>query len=355
MGPVCQHDPLTNDIAAALGRRPGPANHWSASWIDLELGVAYAAAGQTGQAIPLLKQSLVVAGEFDHPLTAMGLLELGRIALDAGDFPEASKSFEEATYAAAEFNDYTTLEEAFRYGEQAHLMSGQPGVFPPLAAAITWARNKDRELHGSLLLSAAENNALLNQTTAAAAALATQRVRWAPGRWARLARPRRGCTTSPLSWISRWERQRPGIRRSSKRSISSAKPRNGCFKSAWPTISSRGTMGRISMRIGRSTFMRGCLAIRRRPTGRRVRSSRWPCLSTPHSAVYEHWFENTLDSGMELGLEVADRTRRHRFFSTLPLGGRLLSLRWVLESPIAGLDKQSQLERQSLLTKFPEV
>ena len=77
-------------------------------------------------------------------------------------------------------------------------------------------------------------------------------------------------------------------------------------------------------------------------------------LSTPHSPVYEHWFENTLDSGMELGLEVADRTRRHRFFSTLPLGGRLLSLRWVLESPIAGLDKQSQLERQSLLTKFPK-
>ena len=103
MGPVCQHDPLTNDIAAALGRRPGPANHWSESWIDLELGVAYAAAGQTAQAIPLLKQSLVVAGEFDHPLTAMGLLELGQIALDAGNFPEASKSFEEASYSAVEY------------------------------------------------------------------------------------------------------------------------------------------------------------------------------------------------------------------------------------------------------------
>ncbi|HKD35327.1 MAG TPA: hypothetical protein VKB78_00960, partial [Pirellulales bacterium] len=77
-------------------------------------------------------------------------------------------------------------------------------------------------------------------------------------------------------------------------------------------------------------------------------------MSTPHIGVYEHWFENTLDSGMELSLEVADRTRRHRFFTTMPLGGRLLSLRWTLEAPSDALDRQSQLQRQNLLAKYPK-
>ena len=57
---------------------------------------------------------------------------------------------------------------------------------------------------------------------------------------------------------------------------------------------------------------------------------------------------------MELSLDVADRARRHRFYSTLPLGGRLLALRWVLEAPDVALDPQVLLERQNILTQFPQ-
>ena len=55
-------------------------------------------------------------------------------------------------------------------------------------------------------------------------------------------------------------------------------------------------------------------------------------LCVPHGLIYEHWFEAAVDrKDHELAVEVADRARRHRFLSTLPLGGRLESLRWVLE------------------------
>ena len=49
-------------------------------------------------------------------------------------------------------------------------------------------------------------------------------------------------------------------------------------------------------------------------------------LSQPHPLSYEHWFEATLKRGKEpeLALEIADRTRRHRYLSSLPFGGRLL-------------------------------
>ena len=55
-------------------------------------------------------------------------------------------------------------------------------------------------------------------------------------------------------------------------------------------------------------------------------------LVTPHPLPYEHWFEATMArKEYEQALEIADRARRHRFFTSLALGGRLESLRWVLE------------------------
>src|SRR5262249_37663786 len=83
-------------------------------------------------------------------------------------------------------------------------------------------------------------------------------------------------------------------------------------------------------------------------------------LSTPHPQPYEHWFEkivqesSSLDAAAEQSLEVADLARRHRFLSSLPLGGRLISLRWLLEAPDESLGKDAKLQRQELLTKFPK-
>ena len=52
-------------------------------------------------------------------------------------------------------------------------------------------------------------------------------------------------------------------------------------------------------------------------------------------------------------MEVADRARRHRFLCTLPYGGRLESLRWVLEGPKELLPPQALLQRQELLSRYP--
>ena len=79
-------------------------------------------------------------------------------------------------------------------------------------------------------------------------------------------------------------------------------------------------------------------------------------LWVPHGLIYEHWFEAAVDrKDHELAMEVADRARRHRYLSTLPMGGRLESLRWVLEGPKELLPKQAVLQRQDLLTRYPGV
>jgi hypothetical protein len=78
-------------------------------------------------------------------------------------------------------------------------------------------------------------------------------------------------------------------------------------------------------------------------------------LAMPHGEVLEHWFELALQNSreQELALEIADRARRHRFFTTLPMGGRLLALRWILEGPPELVGQRGLLERQELLARYP--
>ena len=139
LGPLAAHDPLLDNVIAALQRRPGQPNHWSEAWINLELGLALSAGGRTAAAVPVLQKATLASGEFEHPLTAMAHLELGRLAMAAGDYAAAAAHFEEASYASYYFTDVNhvpdlgVMEEAFRYGALNHLLANGKGVFPPLA------------------------------------------------------------------------------------------------------------------------------------------------------------------------------------------------------------------------------
>ena len=105
LGELARESPPLEAATKLLIRRPAPPNHWSQSWIDVAIGAAYWAQGKQDLAGPLLSRGLLVGNQFDHPLTAWGLIMLGRIALDADQPQRAAKLFEEATYAAADFAD----------------------------------------------------------------------------------------------------------------------------------------------------------------------------------------------------------------------------------------------------------
>jgi tetratricopeptide (TPR) repeat protein len=128
LGPLAGEGNTIEAINNALAKRPAPANHWSQSWIDVALGTAAWSQGRLDQAVPLLERGVTLGGKLDHPLTAWGLLVLGRIALDRDDAVGAARWFEEATYAAAEFGDARALEEAFRMAFAAHQAAGTPVV-----------------------------------------------------------------------------------------------------------------------------------------------------------------------------------------------------------------------------------
>ena len=55
----------------------------------------------------------------------------------------------------------------------------------------------------------------------------------------------------------------------------------------------------------------------------------------------------------DVALRISDALRRHRFYTSLPLGGRVLNLRWILESPPESLTESARLQRQDLLNRYP--
>jgi tetratricopeptide (TPR) repeat protein len=351
LGPLAEHDSLGKEVLAALARRPTLPNHWSEAWVDVQLGLAYSALGKIDQAMPILERSLVVGGEFDHPLTSIALFELGRIALLKSDYPTAAKCFEESTYAAYIYEDPGLLEEAFRFGLTAHLMSGRADAYPPLLNAATWAKTRGyRQLHVSCLLLAAENLAVLGQTRQAQALLTEARA--ATGNRPMI-RGKMGARLNYVAAVLLYQAGQTADGDAALANLLDFQQRGSRWLFQLATADNLFAQGGLSPRAALLVYERLLHA----PDGFDWGYDPIETLSVlcaPHSQSYENWFVTALERDKQAAFEVADELRRHRFLATLPVGGRLLGLRWLLDGPHELLDRQSVLDRQLVLTRFPQ-
>jgi CHAT domain-containing protein/tetratricopeptide (TPR) repeat protein len=354
LGPLSKHDPLSSELINELSRRPGPPNHWSQAWIDVQLGLALIAGGKENEAVAALNQGIVAAGQFDHPLTSTALLALGQLALARGDYAAATQFFHEASIAAYQYFDGTTdgivAEEALRLSTVAHLAANQKGIFASLVPAIQWAKKDLRWVQASLMLSLAENMTVSGQTADAASTL--NDVNLGIGR--------------------RWMRNgRLGARLNYLRATVSFQQRRiaegDAALMAAATYLRRGSLWLYQIARLEYLFAGGQITPRKamelyEELLRDPQAADWTLqpmesfavLVSPHSEAVEHWFLAALSRGNhEAALEIADRVRRHRFFSSLTFGGRLQSLRWILEAPDEALDRAALLNRQDLLAGYP--
>lgn len=352
LGPLAQYDPMSNDLVVALARRPGPPNHWSEAWIDLQLGLAYSAAGKDTQAKSVLERALVAGGEFDHPFTCIVLLELGRIALQGGDFRTASNLFLEASYSAAQYEDPGVLEEALRFGQLAHVMSNAPGLYPPLLAAANWARSNGLGvMQASMMVLTAENYCKLRQT-GLAATLVTSNIRSVIN-GSDIARSRLGARLNLVTATAMFQGGQVAAGETALNAAMKFQGGGSLWLYHMTLVDTECAKGSITDRTALELYSQ----ILRDPTPADWVTDPLESLSamiSPHGVMWEHWFDVALRTRQpELALEIADRCRRHRFLNTLDYGGRLLNLRWVLEGPVELLDQKSLLQRQDLLTQYP--
>lgn len=349
-GPLCTRDPLTNRLVASFTAVGNDGTLYGV-WNSVLLGLAQSSAGKPEQAIGTLQGSLQFNGGMDHTLTAMALLEMGNASYRLGNFGDAMNSYLEASYTAGVFKQYDWIAESLVRANQCHLRSLPSEVFAPLANAIRWADRENADaLQAALLVALLKNQTELGQLDAARDTLSMIR-RAASG--SDIAKTSLGVDVEYASAILEFA---SGDSKSAQESFSNA-------LKIWQ---------RFSTRLYQLQFVDQALAARRVAPReadlmyadllREPTDADWlndPCETicfelTDHSASLQQWFDAlVLERRLEAAFGVADQIRRHRFYSSLPLGGRLLSLRWIIEAPPELLSEKTLQQRNDLEAKLP--
>ena len=348
LGPLAPDDATTKAMISALSRGAAPPNHWSNAWADLQVGLAYVGQGNTNPALPRLARAERVAGQFDHPLTSVALLEQGRLAMEAGKSEEADRLLSEASYSAFYYEDPGIVDEAFRLMTMNRLAAGIQSANPKLEPAALWARRERYDhIFARLNLAYAEELMQLEQWDAAAGAVKTAQ--------SRLEDAVRGRLGNQAQFLSARILLAAG----------NDKGRGQLFDS----LEREAVMSTRNFQIGLANRLFDERQMRSRIATNVYASllgdpspSDWvfrpmetvAVLKTPHGAGFDRWMAaHFAQKNPTRALEVADRAKRRHFHAMLPLGGRKAALADLLEAPVRQLNEEDRTRRNSILLRLP--
>ena len=353
LGELARDGAAIEEASRALQRRGAPPNHYSQSWVDIALGAALWSQGKPEQAQPLLTRGLLIGNQFDHPLTAWGLILLGRIALDGDQPAAAARWFEEATFVAADYGDARALEEAFRLAGAAHLAAGTRGVPSTIRGAAEWSRSTLPVLRATLLGLEAEALAVAGDARAAAARLDEidgRLLRGDPGRgWA-------GIQQAYAQAVVHYDDGDIAAGdREIERAVTLARRRTPTlFQSSRLVEMVLAGFGGVSDRQADLTFARllGDPSPRETsidPLGSLVR------LGTPQPEAFETWIAAASRRGSDAVLHAAESAMRSRWLVGQPLGGRRTAVERLLAADPERLPRAEAALRAGMLARHPRL
>lgn len=358
LGPLSRYDHRSDEILNAFSTRQISPNHWSVTWFDVLFGLALKGAGKNAESRDILNKSLVMAGQYDHNLTGVVLLELGKLYLLDEQISEAVDCFYEASISAFHFGDMLLVEEALRYYANAKKAMDRFDTDPVLLQAFEWFKHQSRcqFIQMSLSEELAENFVNIHQFKAATQGLKMiesfmknselRQSRYAD-RWNYL---------NALLFYSRGE--------ITEGNVALAKTVEGMkFHSHWvfqiaylDNLSKTGGLTTGSMTLRNAADLYEYLL--REPTATDWAVQPMDCLAVQNIiplGAFERWFLILQQRDLrDKAFDVAERTRRERFYSTQQFGGRLLSLRYLLEAAENCLPNEFKINRQDILIEFPE-
>jgi tetratricopeptide (TPR) repeat protein len=353
LGELARETGPLDEATKALVRRPAPPNHYSQSWIDIALGTAYWSQGKTEQALPLLNRGLLVGNQFDHGLTAWGLIVLGRIALANDQAAAAAKLFEEATYSAADHGDARGLEEAFRLASMAHAVAGLRGVPPSIAGAAEWARANLPALRMRLLAMEAEARAIAGDARGAAKALGEIDGGFLRGD------PGRGSCGAQAAYAAALASYAGGEVAAGDadltRAVTIARPRTPrLFQTSRLVEMVMAGASSISDRQADALFAR----LLGDPAPRDFAADPLGMLATISAArtdAFDAWIVAAARRGNDAALAAAEATLRSRWLSAQPLGGRRNAIGSLVGADPETLPRDEAARRAAVLARHPEL
>ncbi len=352
LGPSTKFDPLSIRIAAKLKRSGMGNGSYLGSLNGIVYGCVLSSFGQKDKAVDLLTRSLQLTGKLDHPLTSLGLIELAKIELLKENSTKATALAVEASFTAAYFNQYDRIEEALSIGTQGHLLT-QRNLFPPLRNAVTWAgRENAHKMQAALSVRMAECFSESGDANASGNVL--KEVNRMLSRRNSLGNTIIASRAKYLTALNLFllGNNQPGL------------------KQLQDAIGHLGTRSKLQYRLRTADALnsQGGLTEKQAdalytetlqdPTDLQWKLDPMDAIAfllTPHVDAMQRWFTvvvNRKRNGQ--ALEIADAIRRHRFYSTLPMGGRLMSLRWVMHGDVTLLSQNALQQRRDFLNRYAD-
>ena len=349
LGPLSEFDPISQAMVAKLSQSGAPPNHWANAWSDLQLGLAYVGQGKPKLAMKRLQRAERIAGEFDHPLTCVALLEMGRLSMNEGNLAAAQQLLGDATISAFYYEDIGIIDEAFRLLTTCRLASNIETISPALEPAIAWARRERYDhVFARLCFGLTEEAIAVGNWQVATTALktGTQRLR---------------------------KEARLGLLGNRSLYLQSRLLLQEGHETAHDVF-----LKAVGQQIGMSAHNLQLLLTNSRYNDRQLQARSavkvyqkllsdpepadwvfWPLdslakLKTPHYTAFENWLSAISRKDIGKALEITDLSKRHRYLQTLNWGGRLAALRDTLEAPRELLGQHAQGQRNELLLRYPE-
>lgn len=352
LGPLGPSDRQSRSLVEVFSKRTVTRNHWSSVLLDVLFGIALEGAGKHEEAVNMLGKSLTIGKGVNHFLAADALLTLGDIYLKSGKTFEAADSYLEASVSGYTYGNYGEVEEAVRKLAGAERLLETPANPFPLDAALSWASGQARSpwLTLSFTLLTAENLLRSGNLDGAESALKQ---------------------TAPLL---------------KSQGLGKSRYADRCRYLAAAVSMSRGKLeeGTELLAAVRENVMNGS---NRFFQLRRLTSSLEEITPRTASDLYEEllrisdyfdwavdpaasWTADTSCWEEELGnqfllaierdtkekaFEVAQRLRVRRFLTSLDLGGRAFSLRYLIAVPDGNLTEEERVIRQNLLVDYPDL
>ena len=350
-GAISKYDPFTNQLINGLSIAGAGNGSVMGAYNGVLLGIAQASMEEWESAARTLNTSLQLNG-MDHSLTPVALLEMAQIASVTENYTVAGDLALEASCSAGIFGQYDLVEESLNFGATIHLMTVK-SAYAPLQNAIKWAAfKKARLMQASLIVKLADCLAESGDARAAAAVL-----REANGPISTRNSLGNAVVSARLKYVTAVIQFLQGDFRNGSASLVSAL-RHFQKGSRWlyqlGLADQLVVSGSITPRQGELLYS----ALLRDPTDLDWKTDPMEAiafLASSHVGSMERWFDLVVSRmNHQRALEVSDLVRRHRFFSSLPLGGRLMSFRWMLHAPVESLSQTAREQRTVFLNTNPK-
>ena len=348
-GPLARLDPFTSQLVTGLSV-PGAGNGTVMGAMNgVLLGIAQASTEDWSTATKTLKASLEL-NRMEHPLTPVALLELAQIGFANQNYAVASQIALEASYSAAVFNQFDLAEEALGLGTTIHLMNNKT-PYPPLENAIKWASAKDaRMMQASLIVKLAECFAEAGDPVSAAKVLRES---------GRVISKRnslgKAVVSARVKYVSALISFLKGDFKSGKLELAAALDHFQTGSLWLYRLALADQLAKAGNNQRQADLLYSTLLRDPTETDWRVDPMESIAfLASPHVGTMERWFDIVVDrKDHRRSLEIAELVRRHRFFASLPMGGRLMALRWVMHAPDEALTQKALGQRQEFLNRNP--